>query len=685
MNARTGIGSVSLGLALVATFAWTGHGVSGQAPARDGEWPTYGGDLKSTKYKPFDQINEANFSKLQVAWRFKTDNLGTRPETRLEGTPVMANGVLYATAGTRRSVVALDAVTGELLWVHGEHEGQRGAVSPRQLSGRGLSYWTDGKDERIYYTTPGYQLVALDARTGARVATFGNGGVVDLKQDDDQVIDPLNPDIGIQSPAAVTKDVIIVGAAFSDGMTPRSYRNIKGHVRGYDVRTGKRLWIFHTIPRPGEFGNDTWLKDSWAYTGNTGVWTQISVDEELGLVYLPVESPTGDYYGGHRPGNNLFGETLVAVDIKTGQRKWHYQLVHHGLWDFDIPAAPLLADITINGRTIKAVAQTTKQGILYVFDRATGEPVWPIPEVPVPAGDVPGEWYSPTQPMPTKPPAYNRNGISTDDLIDFTPELRAQAVKAVARYKLGPLFTPPIVSTADGPIATLAMEPGSNWPGASYDPETHVLYASACNACPLPIGLVPTPGPAFSDMNFVEGVAGQDVVRRVGGSVYAGADTPQPPRGGGNVGAPVPTVQGLPVVKPPYGIISAIDLDKGEIRWQVPHGDTPDAVRNSPLLKGLDIPKTGQPSAAGVGTIVTRTLLVAGDPQVTTTPTHPRGAMLRAYDKASGREVGAVLMPAPQSGAPMTYMVGGRQFIVVGVSGGGYSGEYIAFSLPPAK
>jgi quinoprotein glucose dehydrogenase len=668
----------------------------GQSRAKDSEWPTYGADLANSKYRPLDQINAANFGKLEVAWRFKTDNLGTRPEFRLEGTPLMVNGVIYATGGTRRSVVALDAATGEELWVHGEHEGERAAVAPRQLSGRGVAYWTDGKQERVLYITPGYRLVALDAKTGVPVATFGKNGVVDLKLEDDQTILPdlTTGEIGIQSAPVVAKDTVIVGAAFREGMTPKSYRNNKGYVRGFDVRTGKRLWIFHTIPTKGEVGYDTWLNGSAEYTGNTGLWTQLSVDEELGLAYLPIESPTGDYYGGHRPGDNLFGESLVCVDLKTGQRKWHFQLVHHPLWDMDISSAPILADINMNGRAIKAVAQPTKQGILYVFDRVTGQPVWPIEERPVEKGNVPGEWYSPTQPFPTKPPAYARNGVTQDVLIDFTAAMRDQALTIVSKYKLGPVFTPPAASTSGGPLATLTLgtaSGGTNWPGGSYDPETHTVYASACNACLTPIGLVPPPKD-FSDMNYILGTAGQQVTMRTGPGEGAGADATVPARGparapAANQAAAAPitplSVQGLPLIKPPYGTISAINLDRGEIVWQVAHGETPDAVRNSAALKGLDIPRTGQSSS--VGTLVTKTLVIAGDPQITTTPSRPRGAMLRAYDKASGREVGAVYMPAPQSGSPMTYMLNGKQYIVVAVSGANYSGEYIAYRLPSAE
>jgi quinoprotein glucose dehydrogenase len=661
--------------------------LAGQDRNKDTEWPTYAADLAGTRYRPLDQINASNFSKLEVAWRFKTDNLGNRPEYKLEGTPLMVNHRLYATAGSRRAVIALDPASGELLWVHGEREGARGAAAPRQLSGRGLAYWSDGKDERILYITPGYRLICLDAKTGSLVPSFGADGAVDLKLDDDQDFFPdlTTGEIGFQSAPVVAKDTVIVGAAFREGFTPKSKRNNKGYVRGFDVRTGKRLWIFHTIPKKGEFGYDTWLNGSAEYTGNTGMWTQLSVDEDLGLVYLPIESPTGDFYGGHRPGNDLFGESLVCVDLKTGQRKWHFQLVHHPLWDMDISSAPILADITLNGKAIKVVAQPTKQGFVYVFDRITGKPVWPIEEKPVEQGNTPGEWYSPTQPIPTKPPAYSRNGVSIDDLIDFTPEMREQAKNIASKYHLGPVFTPPVVSQIDGPLGTLTLgtaSGGTNWPGASYDPETHILYAFACNACLTPLGLV-VPPKEVSDMNYVEGTAGQQVQMRTGPGENAGADAPLPsknrPAAGGGY-RPL-NIDGLPLIKPPYGTISAINLDRGEIVWQIAHGETPDVVRNHPALKALNIPRTGQ-TTYNVGTLITKTLVIAGDGQVTTTADHPRGALLHAYDKATGKEVGSVYLPAQQSGSPMTYMVDGKQYIVVAVSGGAYSGEYIAFTLP---
>jgi quinoprotein glucose dehydrogenase len=651
--------------------------LAAQSGAKNGEWHTYGGDLGNTRYAPLDQINAENFNKLELAWHFKTDALGARPEYQFEGTPLMVHGVIFTTAGSRRDAVALDAATGEMLWMHTENEGERAASSPRQLSGRGLAYWTDGNDERILYVTTGYQLVALNAKTGVPVPGFGRNGIVDLKLDDDQEMDLVHAEIGLHAAPVVGGDTVIVGAAHLAGSAPKSFHHVKGYVRGFDVRTGKRLWIFHTIPQAGEFGNDTWENDSWSYTGNTGAWGQISIDEQLGLAYLPVELPTGDYYGGHRPGNGLFGETLVAVDLKTGKRRWHYQLVHHGLWDMDIPSAPMLIDTIVNGRAVKAVAQPTKQCFLYVFDRATGQPIWPIEERPVPKGDVPGEWYSPTQPFPTKPPAYDRQGVTIDDLIDYTPELRAEAVKLIAKYKIGPLFTPPVVSKLEGPLATIELpSDGSNWPGGSYDPETHTLYVFSQTLIRL-LGLVPPP-PGVSDMNYIMGNAAAAPRRAGGGGRGRGGA-----EGGGEGGGGGLNVQGLPLVKPPYARITAIDMSKGEILWQIAHGETPDNIRNNPALKGLTIPRTGRSNSGGaIGTLVTKTLLISGEAGYFTTPSGVRGAMLRAYDKATGKEVGSVYMPAPQSGSPMTYMLNGRQYIVLAISGANYSGELVAFRLP---
>jgi len=585
-----------------------------QTGAKKGEWRTYGGDLGNTKYSPLEQINASNFNTLKLAWRFQTENLGPKPEYNMEDTPLMVNGVVYTTAGSRRDVVALDAATGELLWVHTEKEGPRGASAPRQLSGRGVAWWKDGADERILYVTPGYRLIALDAKTGVLVPAFGKAGAVDLKLDDDQQIDLVTGEVGLHATPLVAGNTVIVGAAHLAGGEPKSKSNVKGYVRGFDVKTGKRLWIFHTIPKPGEFGYNTWEKDSAEYTGNTGVWAQISVDEDLGMAYLPVELPTGDYYGGHRPGNGLFGESIVAVDLKTGQRKWHYQLVHHGLWDMDIPCAPILVDITVNGQPVKALAQPTKQSILYVFNRVTGQPIWPIEEKPVPRGDVPGEWYSPTQPIPTKPPPYGRNGFSVDDAIDFTPELKAQALQLISKYKIGPLFTPPVVSKAGGPLGTLDIgccQGGTNWPGGSYDPQTHLLYVYGKSEV-TSLGLVPPTG-GRSDMNFIRGGAAFDIA--------------PPPAGDGAAAANgALTVQGLPLFKPPYGAITAIDMDKGQIVWQVAHGETPDNVRNNPALKGVAIPRTGR--AGNIGMITTSTLVIAGEAGFVTNSQGQRGAYL---------------------------------------------------------
>ena len=441
------------------------------------------------------------------------------------------------------------AATGELIWMHSENEGKRGDSAPRQLSGRGLAYWTDGRESRIVYVTPGYQMVALDAKTGIPVQGFGIKGLVDLKKDDDQPMDPVTGEIGLHATPVIAKDVIVVGAAHLPGGAPKSRIHEKGFIRGYDARTGKRLWIFHTIPLAGEFGNDTWEKDSWSYTGNAGVWAQMTVDEETDTLFLPVELPTGDYYGGHRPGNGLFGESLVALDLKTGKRKWHYQLVHHGIWDMDIPCAPILMDLTVDGRAIKAIGQPTKQGWIYTFDRITGKPVWPIEERPVEKGTVPGEWYSPTQPFVTKPPAYDRQGVSLDDLIDFTPELKAEGAKIASRYKLGPIFTPPVVSQWPGPLATLMLPSGNRRRQLAgrgvRSRDEDVLHLHQHVATPL--GLT-KPETSKSDFDWVQGTA-----RDPNAAPSASAGRGAPPAGGTNAGgrgastAPALTEAGSPV------------------------------------------------------------------------------------------------------------------------------------------
>jgi len=693
--------SVVISLACV-TALLLGQSRSGtsQWHPKDTEWAWYTADTAGTKYRPLDQINASNFSKLEIAWRFKTDNLGSRPEYKLEGTPLMVNGSLYTTGGTRRSVISLDAKSGELNWVYNLHEGNRAVVAARQLSGRGVAFWSDGRgDDRVLYVTTGFRLVAMNAKDGHPVSSFGENGIVDLKKGmvtgTGQQIDLETGEAGLHSTPFIVNDVAIIGSSFKEGMTVETHNNTKGLVRAYDVRTGKLLWTFNTIPRPGEFGNDTWENGSWATNGNTGVWTQITADPELGLVYLPVESPTSDYYGGARPGDNLFGESLVCVDLKTGKRKWHYQFVHHPVWDFDISSAPILMDINVNGKAIKAVTVPTKQVWLYTFDRITGQPVWPIEERPVQQTDVPGEKTAKTQPFPTKPPAYARNEVKIpEDLIDFTPEMRAQARDVVSRYRVAGVFNPPLVGDPNKFLGALNIGHsggGTNWPGGGADPETHIVYVQANNSQVQSMTLR-TPPAGFSDLTYVSGRNDQPF--RIAEAAGAGtaADAPArkvepgaPPAAafGGNFGANPLQVQGLPLVKPPYGVVSAVDLDKGEILWQVPYGETPDNVRNHPALKGLNIGNTGQ--GGSVGLLVTKTLVVLGDSQVTNPGTHPRGAMLRAYDKKTGREVGAVWMPAPQSGSPMTYMWQGKQYIVVAVSGGNYSGEYLAYALPNAE
>src|ERR1700676_3327274 len=631
----------------VLLIVWTTTPLTGQSGPKIGEWRTYGGDLASTRYSPLDQINAQNFNKLEVAWRIKTDPFGPRPEYNIEVTPLMANGVMYFTAGTRRAAVAADAATGELLWTHSVNEGPRGEAAPRRLSGRGLSYWTDGREERIFYVTPGYELVALNAKTGAIVSSFGKDGMIDLKQDDDQIMDLVKGEIGLHAAPVIAKDIIVVGAAHLPGGSPRSKTNEKGYVRGFDVRTGKRLWIFHTIPRPGEFGNNTWLNESWSYTGNAGVWAQMTVEEQTDTVFLPVELPTGDYYGGNRPGTGLFGESLVALDLKTGKRKWHYQLVHHGLWDHDLPTTPNLLDITVNGRRIKAVAQVTKQAFTYVFDRQTGQPVWPIEERPVPRSDVPGERTSPTQPFPTKPPPFDRQGVTLDDLNDLTPELKAEATRMAAEYKIGPLYTPHVASGTAG-IKGLLMLPaatgGANWQGGAADPETGMLYVSSGTQI-SPMVLVHDP--ARSEMNYISG----------------NPEGPPAARSAADGRPPSPKVfgpQGLPMVKPPWGRITAIDLNKGEIKWMVANGDAPEWIKNHPALKGVDLSRTGRYEHVGI--LVTKTLLFAGEGSgLFAVSPGSGGPMFRAYDKMTGELVFEFKLPANQSGVPMTYMVHSRQ------------------------
>jgi len=486
-------------------------------------------------------------------------------------------------------------------------------------------------------------------------------------------------EIGTHSTPLVVNNTLIVQSAMAEGLRYEFSNNAKGLVRAYDVRSGKQLWRWNTMPGPGEFGHDTWENGSWNWTGNTGVWTEMSADPDAGLVYLPVESPTIDIYGGNRLGNNLFDSSLVAVDLRTGQRKWHFQMVHHDIWDFDAVGAPLVVDVTIDGRPRKIVAQPSKQGFLYVLDRITGEPIWPIVERPVPQSNVPGEKASPTQPFPSKPPQFSRNYLAADEVIDFTPALRSQALANLKKYRWEQTPFVPAVIASDKVLGSINLGNtmgGVNWPGSAFDPETGVFYTQANNS---QIG-----GTALSPEYF-DKVKPETQIKNKHRAIWESDEFgKEEPAFGGRGNNPLTDgLGGLLLVKPPYGVITAIDLNTGTLKFQVPHGDTPDAVRNSPLLKGMTIPKTGQTGI--VGGVVTKTLFIVGDPMVTAPPDRPRGAMLRAYDKTSGQEVGAVWMPAAQSGNPMTYMIDGRQFIIVAVGGGMYSSEYIAFALPKSE
>ena len=658
---------MAFGIVLTLVFGVVTIGSAfAQRGAEEGEWRYYGGDAGTTKYSPLDQIDRANVADLQIAWRWRTDNFGPRVDFNYQATPLMVGGVLYTTAGWRRNVVAIDGATGETLWMYRYDEGERGDRAPvRASSGRGVAYWTDGRgDERIIHVTKGYHLIALSGTTGQPVPTFGEDGIVDLYQGLFDGLDrPVVEDgqIGLNSPAMVVGDVIVVGAALR--ATAPSPEFPAGFVRGFDARTGAQLWTFHTIPQAGEFGNDTWENDSWRYSGNTGVWAPLSADIELGYVYLPVETPTNDLYGGHRPGDNLFAESLVCLDARTGERVWQFQFVHHGIWDYDIPTAPTLVDLTVGGRTVKAVAQVTKQAFTYVFDRVTGEPLWPIEERPVAPSTVPGEQASPTQPFPTRPLPFDRQGVSTDDLLDFTTELNTEARRIASEYELGPLFTPPILAAENGRRGLLMlpnMTGGANWQGGAVDAETGILYvASATN----PTVAALTNNPSSSTMDYVGG----------------GARRPRGPGARPGCGEIGPL--GLPLIKPPWGRITAIDLNTGEHVWMIPNGDTPDCVKDHPALSGLDIPRTGKPERSGI--LVTKTLVFAGEGGgLFATPTWAGGPMFYAYDKQTGETVWEFELPKNQSGVPMTYLVDGKQYIVMAMSARGEPAELVALTLP---
>jgi len=639
------------------------------APTPDTNWLCNANGLSATRYAPLDEISAANFNRLEVAWRFKTENFGNHPDAYFNTTPILANGRMYATVGLQRDLVCIDPATGELLWSYRHDE--KGRQGARGGSGWGCAYWTDGKEERILYATVSYQLVSIDAKTGLPDPKFGDGHEVDLRNDWDHTVDPKARVVGIHAPPLVVRNVAVVGnASASTG---------PGHLRGYDVRTGKRKWIFHTVPQKGEFGYDTWKAGQAEGATNTGVWAMMSADPELGLIYAGVELPQADTVGTTRIGDALFSETLVALDIETGNRKWHFQTEHHGLWDRDIPSPATLFDLMIDGKMVKALALPTKQAYLFVLDRTNGKPVWPINEIKVEAGDVPGEFYSPVQPVPSKPPAFDRQGFSLDFGIDWTPELKARSQAIISHYHIGPTtYTPPVVRKPDqGMFGTLNMpesQGGANWPGGSYDPENGIFYVySKSNPAPTSRGTNDNMGAGFGGAANPGGTAG-----RIGGPVEPGTkDGLNDPITPGLL-----TINGMSILKPPYGRITAIDLKRGAQLWQVAHGETPDFIKNNPLMKGVAIPRTGQSGILGV--LTTKSLVICGDSGEFTDAQGRKAARLRAYDKMTGREVGAVFMDQPQTGSPMTYMLNGHQHIVL-ASGGLNGAELLCYRLPIAQ
>ena len=611
-------------------------------------WRTIHGELNANRYSPLDQINAENAQNLEVVWRWKAGNFGPTPEIRSVSMPIMHNGRLYVGAGTTRNIVSLDAESGQILWMWRPDEGERFANAARKSSGHGVAYWEDDDGRRrIITVTPGYNLVSLNADTGLPDVEFGNGGWVDLTVGL-RLAEDRDLDIGLNAPPLVVGDVIVVGAAHDIGSRPPLMRNVKGDVRGFDARTGELLWTFHTIPEPDEPGYETWYDGSADYTGNAGVWAPMSADPELGLVFLPVEAPTGDYYGGPRHGANLYANCLVALDVISGEMRWYYQLIHHDIWDWDNPTAPILADLP-NGR--KLAVQVTKQNYAYVFDRKTGEPVWPIQERPVPQSDVPGEWTSPTQPFPTKPAPYDRQGLSRDDLIAYTPEISAAVDEAIADYRLSPsLYTPSSLSDApDGTKGTLGLPfatGGANFEGSGYDPQTGMLYVPSATYIKV---FALESDPESSDIDYVD------------------------------AGTTAPTVFDLLITKPPLGRITAIDLTTGDHVWMIANGDTPQIYKDNPALAGVDLPRTGKPTRAGI--VVTKTLLFAGEGWGTVG--NIRGdPVFRAHDKQTGEIIAEIELPATQSGPPSTYMINGRQYIVMMVTDGKSPAELVALALP---
>ena len=634
-----------------------------QYGAVDGEWRSYGGDAGGTKYSPLDQIDAGNFEDLRIAWRWRSVDgdidLEALRETDerlsirgLQATPLMIDGVLYLPTALYQAA-AVDAGTGETVWVH-DPQAYLGGLPTHAYRSRGVAYWSDGDDDaRIFWGTSEAYLLAVDARTGEPIRDFGDNGRVDLMEGVPRAVrGETNYQgrnlIGVASPPVIARDVVVTPTIVSDFVVRREAP--PGWVKGVDARTGDVRWMFRTVPLGDDFGADTWQNESWRYSGNANIWPPLSADEELGIIYLPTGTPTSDYYGGHRLGDNLFAESIVAVDAETGARVWHFQAVHHGVWDYDFPAAPTLVDVTVGGRRIKALAQVSKQGFTYVFDRATGEPVWPIEERPVETDtDLPGEVLSPTQPFPTRPPPFEYQGLTIDDLVDFTPEIRQMAVDAVANFRLGGLFTPPMLTVEGGLQGTIQrphIAGGASWSGAAADPETGLLYVPSENRFSVLKYYTPDPEEG-GNLDFTQ-------------ADFDSGTQPLMPRG-------------LPLLKPPYSRMTAIDLNEGDHAWMQPNGDG-DRYRNHPMLRDLDLPPLGGEGHGGP--LLTKTLLISA----LSAGGSDRGPRLVARDKASGAIVASVDLPSGAIGTPMTYLHEGRQYIALTI--GGDVPELIALALP---
>lgn len=615
-------------------------GISHNSSAND--WIHYGSDLASSKYAPFDQIDHANVNALQQAWQWQSPDNATVAQNHaaenfratpgaFKSTPIAVDGVLYVNTSFGR-VSAINGETGEELWMFDTRGWEARRPANLGYNSRGVGYWTDGEQQRILALTNDAFLWSIDAKTGQPDTSFGDQGKVDLSQGLGREID--RQAYTMMSAPLIFEHLAVVGSSIHDG--PSFQEAPPGHVRAFDVRTGEMAWIFHTIPQAGEFGNDTWENDSWRTVGNTNVWTQMSADPALGLVYLPTGTPTNDWYGGHRLGDNLFAETIIAVNGLTGERVWHYQTVKHGLWDYDLPAAPNLMDITVDGRQIKALAQISKQGFVYVLDRATGEPVWPIEDRPVPPSNVPGERASPTQPHPTRPAPFDLQGISDETLVNFTPELRAEALANIERFDYGPLFTPPSLR---GTINLPGWAGGGGWQGAAVDPETGMIYIPSATAA-IVVQLV-EPEEGTSDFSYLRG-------------------------GVTSVNGP----SGLPLTKPPYGRITAIDMNTGDHTWMVPHGEGP---RQRIIDAGvMDPGPVG--STSRTGPVLTKTLLFIAQQD-------GGRSVMRAFDKVTGDVVHEIDLPSVPSATPMTYMAGGKQYIAIAL-GGGTASSIVTYALP---